>query len=578
MTSVPAGTMSGPAAIQPAASVPFRQWIVGPWVDYLLIILTPLISTPAVLLLYSSRVGISAETISVIVAAFFATGHHLPGLIRAYGDRELFERFRWRFLLAPPLVFLAYFPLYSYHFDLYRLIILVWATWHGLMQVYGFARIYDAKVGSISPATAYWDWSICLCGFMTPQLVRSEQISSTLQHWYSAGGFSIPAWLVQAGSWGALIISLAVLIGYLIHFAVQWRVGPKPSLLKLLILASGIGLWWFAMLGVDNLLISVALFDICHDVQYLAIVWLFNCRRVSSNPQLGGFISYVFRRGMVLLYLGLITAYGAIAFVGPLVLDGTVNRIFYGVLFTSTILHYYYDGFIWKVREASNQAGLGLNANGTPSRVRQIMVGNSAHLLKWAPLILGFGLLFATDLMDPPLTTARKEDLSRVYTRSVMGTSRLPRGELERSWLYSQFELTQAVAAAVPDDRHLQLRAAILLANFGRNDEAVDKLRKILERHPDYSSAHLILGEIHAYRGNPQQAQASYDSALSHAHTPQDRANANLKLGQIALDRHETAAAEAKFAEALRDDPRLKQSVDQVRQSAAPAKPPEAHP
>src|SRR6478609_979404 len=154
MTSAPVGTMSGPAAINPVASVSARQWIVGPGADYVLIILTPLISTPAILLLYSSSVGVSAETISIVVTAFFATGHHLPGLIRAYGDPELFERFRWRFLLAPPLVFLVYFPLYTYHYELFRLIILVWATWHGLMQLYGFVRIYDAKVGSVSRATA----------------------------------------------------------------------------------------------------------------------------------------------------------------------------------------------------------------------------------------------------------------------------------------------------------------------------------------------------------------------------------------------------------------------------------------
>ena len=38
------------------------------------------------------------------VAAFASIGHHLPGFLRAYGDRELFRRFRWRFLLAPPLM------------------------------------------------------------------------------------------------------------------------------------------------------------------------------------------------------------------------------------------------------------------------------------------------------------------------------------------------------------------------------------------------------------------------------------------------------------------------------------------
>ena len=31
----------------------------------------------------------------------------MPGFIRTYGDRELFARYRLRFLLAPPLIFLT---------------------------------------------------------------------------------------------------------------------------------------------------------------------------------------------------------------------------------------------------------------------------------------------------------------------------------------------------------------------------------------------------------------------------------------------------------------------------------------
>ena len=49
----------------------------------------------------------SAEDIYLFVAAFGAMGHHLPGMIRAYGDRALFQRFRWRFICAP--IFLSWF-------------------------------------------------------------------------------------------------------------------------------------------------------------------------------------------------------------------------------------------------------------------------------------------------------------------------------------------------------------------------------------------------------------------------------------------------------------------------------------
>jgi tetratricopeptide (TPR) repeat protein len=554
----------------PSTNAP-RRWIINSWVDLILILLTPLIATPAILILYSPVFQVKAETISLIVTAFFATGHHLPGLIRAYGDQELFQRFRWRFILAPPLVFLAYFPLYNYHFDLYRLIILIWATWHGLMQLYGFVRIYDAKVGSTAPATAYWDWLICLCGFITPQFFRPEKLSSALHHWYSIGGPFIPPTALTAARWAGTAITGVVLIGFSVNYVTQSYRGPKPNPLKLLMLASGIGIWSYTVIAIENLVLGVALFDICHDVQYLAIVWLYNCRRVSSNPQLSGFMRYLFRRGMVLLYLGLITAYGAIGLLGSTVSDDTISKIVYGVLFTSTILHYYYDGFIWKVREATNQIGLGINQQGVDSRPRQISASDFAHLLKWSPAIIVGGVLFASDWNDPPVTQARKLALEQTFSNQLLGSFRPPQNVEERSWLFELFQRTQSIANAVPDDRYAGLRAAVMLANFGRNDEAVASLQKLLKQFPGFSEAYLTLGGIHLYRGNNKEASEYIQAALKSATTDLERANANVKLGELHLSQHDRASAEADFEQALRDNPTLKETINSLyKQSAQP--------
>ncbi|MFO0918601.1 MAG: hypothetical protein U0872_09835 [Planctomycetaceae bacterium] len=575
MSVVSARPVMPPASRSPSSG-PARGWIVNSWVDQLLILLTPLIAAPALWMLHSPRVGIKAETISLIVTAFFATGHHLPGLIRAYGDRELFERFQWRFLLAPPLVFLAYFPLYNYHFDLYRLIILVWATWHGLMQLYGFMRIYDAKVGSTSSTTAHWDWAACLCGFVTPQFFRAEKLSGTLNNWYSLGGPLLSNGTLEALRWGSLGISLFVAVGYSINYVVQTYRGRQPSSLKLLMLISGIGMWWYAIVYVENLILGVALFDICHDVQYLAIVWLFNCRRVSSNPQLGGFMKYVFRRGMVLLYLGLITAYGALGLLGSQVMNGSISQIFTGILFTSTILHYYYDGFIWKVRETANQQGLGVSQSvGSPRTTpAPAPVGNFSHLLKWSPALLIGGLLFTTDFLDPPLTIARKTELDQRYSQALLGTTVLPQDEQERSWLFEQFQRTQHIAAVVPADQWARLRAAIMLANFGRNDEAVVALEGLLQERPTFGEAYLALGSINLYRGNLEQAAGRLESALSYAQTDETRSKANLKLGELLLLTHDEPGAAAKFEEALRQDPKLEPTVAAVRQKVKPSQNP----
>src|SRR5690606_9769848 len=95
-----------------ASTVASRRWIISSRADTFLVLLTPLLAIPTVMMLSSPAIGVEAATISIIVASFFALGHHLPGLLRAYGDSELFQRFKLRFLLAPPLVLLAYFPLY----------------------------------------------------------------------------------------------------------------------------------------------------------------------------------------------------------------------------------------------------------------------------------------------------------------------------------------------------------------------------------------------------------------------------------------------------------------------------------
>src|SRR5437763_15492887 len=73
-------------------------WILNSWRDLILYVGTPLLLVPLFAL---AQARFSAQDSYVFVAAFGATGHHLPGMIRAYGARALFERCRWRGILAP---------------------------------------------------------------------------------------------------------------------------------------------------------------------------------------------------------------------------------------------------------------------------------------------------------------------------------------------------------------------------------------------------------------------------------------------------------------------------------------------
>src|SRR5437660_8957955 len=89
---------SSPQTVPAASARKPSLWILDSWRDLVLYVCTPLLIVP---IFVAAQTRWSAEDIYLFVAAFGAMGHHLPGMIRAYGDRALFQRFKWRFIFAP---------------------------------------------------------------------------------------------------------------------------------------------------------------------------------------------------------------------------------------------------------------------------------------------------------------------------------------------------------------------------------------------------------------------------------------------------------------------------------------------
>src|SRR5207249_3843438 len=359
------GSQTVPAAPAPAAAGRKPNlWILDSWRDLILYVCTPLLIVPVFVL---AQARWSAEDIYLFVAAFGAMGHHLPGMIRAYGDRALFQRFKYRFILAP--IFLVVVCTTSFLWDLKNIVLIafIWGVWHGMMQTYGFGRIYDAKVASFAALTRRLDFALCGIWFATAVLLSSQRMTDTLDSYYSAGGPFVPPGLLRAAQQALLALALVVAGLFLANFIRMWISGKRPSPVKLVLLVTSISFWWYCNNIVASVLVGIALFEVFHDVQYLSLVWIYNRNRVERYRSIGVYMRFVFRSSgaLVGVYVGLVLAYGGLSLSKSYVGIDAVKRILTGVVTASALLHFYYDGFIWKVREKSTRQSLGITGGAT---------------------------------------------------------------------------------------------------------------------------------------------------------------------------------------------------------------------
>jgi tetratricopeptide (TPR) repeat protein len=463
----------------PATAARPKLWILDSWRDLVLYVGTPLLLVPAFAL---AQARWHPQDIYLFVAAFGALGHHLPGMIRAYGDRALFERFKWRFIFAP--VFLLATCVAFFWWDLKGILLVVffWGVWHGLMQTYGFCRIYDAKTGTFDALTRRLDFAMCLIWFATAVALSPYRLSDTLDAYYMSGGPFIPPDMLRMGQGLILSAAVAVSVLFAFHFIRTWIAGSRASPVKLALLITSIAFWWYCNNLVGNILVGIALFEVFHDVQYLSLVWIYNRNRVEKDSNIGGFMRFVFRRSgsLIGLYVGLVFAYGSLAFINDNLGIDTVKRILTGVVTASTLLHFYYDGFIWKVRERSTRQSLGLAGGTADVSLGGVLPGWAWHGLKWVAIfVVPLGALW-------------------FWQQTRLSVPEIQR----RAW----------IVADVPVGAKPHFDYGSTLQKEGRLDEAVEQYKIALRFNPNHAEAHMNLGVA-------LSAQAKFDAALSHMET-----------------------------------------------------------
>lgn len=514
----------------PQAAKPEKKkgsiWILGAWRDLILFVLTPVAIIPAFML--ANRMGYGYEDLALAVLAFGALGHHLPGMMRAYGDRALFKRFRVRFIVAP--IFLIVVCVAFTLTDLSGILLMVylWGAWHGMAQIYGFVRIYDAKVGSFDVLTKRLDLWLCVSWIITGILWSPARVYFLLELYHVKCAAPLPsAEVVRGIQLAAAGITLLITIAFACNHVLLMRRGKSPSQIKLLLLGTSIAFWWYANFTFSNLIVGLALFEVFHDVQYLAIVWAFNRRRAEADPNCGSFTRFLFRRYKWLLagialtvYVGLVLLYGSLRFLEQSISGDTLRHALTGVLAASGLLHFYYDGFIWKVREKDTGDALGVKGN-MESAMRSFQFPPWAvHGAKWGIFVIPLILLAA----------------------------------LERGAKAENFQRLQGLAEVVPTNPQVHRELAMVHRENHNAAKAIHHYRLAIENGLEVAAAHHTLGELLASQGDRAGALAEYEQALE----INDRAAPTMvNLGLMRDEDGDEAEAVRLYERAIEIDPTL---------------------
>lgn len=375
-----------PRAARESGRTHAQNWVLDPVQDTVLIIAAPLLVLAIALVAFRTLPAADATSLILVAHVVLTVAHHLPTFIRIYGDVELFRRYRWSFLLGPviPLAFSAGVLAYinyrglpvEYFFYLY-IILALWDPWHFLRQHYGFMRIYDRGNDAPKSLAARMDLTLCSVWFVYIMLASGAWLAGTLQDLYTSANMpvimAIAPSIVEQATLVMRDIALLITAAYGLYIAWCWYRGYFISFAKIALMVATFGVMylvytpnaWMHSLAPDwTFKVGFAAIGIVHMTQYLAIVWRYN-RRLGQMPgrARSGLFARLHARGgwvVALLYVLVCLAYG------ELVTTVHDNRWLMSALlavgFTSTLMHYYFDGFIWKLRHRQNREGLALTS------------------------------------------------------------------------------------------------------------------------------------------------------------------------------------------------------------------------
>jgi len=351
--------MSAPAQSLPASFPAVRRsgYIVGPLYDGLFFVFSPLLAL-------ALGVGISGTAFAVspvdvaglhiawsdLLISAFISAHLVIVFVRSHVNRHVFRQFPLRFTLVPVLLFAAT----RSSLFLMALIAVVgvwWDVYHSSLQTFGLGRIYDAKRGNGPQVGRSLDYYLNLLLYLGPILAGA----TLMEHMEEFSAFdrvgapqlaSIPSLAEAYHGWLTALV-LGVGAPFLLFYAFRYwqyhRQGYQVSPQKVALLVStgacSITAWGFNSFGE-----AFFIMNFFHALQYFALVWHTERKSLVSLARLDGSALAVPAAFALLVVPA--AGYGWWA-----ATHASRDVTAFCLVAVVSILHYWYDGFIWSVRK-----------------------------------------------------------------------------------------------------------------------------------------------------------------------------------------------------------------------------------
>lgn len=286
----------------------------------------------------------------IIGSNFLTHSHIMLVFLRSHMNTGVFKKFPYRFSLIPLFMLCAMWmsPLL---FGAVGFIAVYWDEWHSLMQTFGFGRIYDAKLGNDATTGRKLDMGLCFVLGLLPHVIlltfipeaaRTEGVQVYLDlepdfaQKYGHYFFSLRAPLISFG------------IGYVLFYVWEYhkliKRGYKYSSTKFTLFAAT-GFSSSIMAGFFTVADAAYFGNIYHALQYYFIVY------ISEGTQISGkFGMKKENKKAALLFYIFVVLTGCVLF--AIIRNKTEGIGYFGAFWMLTsLLHFWYDGFIWSVRK-----------------------------------------------------------------------------------------------------------------------------------------------------------------------------------------------------------------------------------